>query len=83
MNMKQSREEGSRISLRAKWLEATGLWLRIDVSSREQGKEGASARDEHGLGQITTHTEWMGERAMMDTWILTFVLVIGALKEMT
>lgn len=40
MNMKQSREEGYRIPPKVKWLEATGVWLRIDMSSREQGKEG-------------------------------------------
>ena len=69
MNMKQGREEGYTISPRAKWQEATGMWLRIDMSSRAQGKEGASARDEHGLGQVTDHTEWMGERVSDDGYL--------------
>lgn len=39
------------------------------MSSREQGKEGASARDEQGLGQITAHTEWMGKRVSNDGYL--------------
>lgn len=41
---------------------ATEVWLRIDRSSREQGREGTSVMDGHGLGQITAHTEQMVER---------------------
>lgn len=69
MNTKQSREEGYRIPPKDKWLEVTGVWLRMDMSSREQGKEGASARDEQGLGQITAHTEWIGKRVSNDGYL--------------
>lgn len=70
MNMKnRAGKKGYRIPPKVKWMGVTGVWLRIDMSSREQGKEGASARNEQGLGQITAHTERMGERVSDDGYL--------------